>query len=382
MNHAGANPTPPIADDPASLRDACRVLREAGRFGFDTEFIRERSYVPQVCLIQAATSDFVVLIDPFTVDPAPFWELVLDQELEKIVHAGEQDLEMCYRHSGRVAANIFDVQVAAGLVGVGYPLSYGNLLRELLGVEAEQGGAFSEWAQRPLSPDQLLYAAEDVAHLAALEADLRHRLDELGRTRWMREEMALLEAEDRYDQQPIHVVRRIRSWDRLSSRQLAILSELVAWREQTAHDQDVPPRTLLRDAVLLAVVRGMPATTSELAAVKGFPRPLARQSGGTLLEALARGRNAPRDQLPEAAARETDRRLVTWAMDAGRDISAASDLDHGLFGSRRNYIDLIEAIRAKRKDLSGLRLMTGWRRDFAGERIREMVAQRLAGGQT
>lgn len=378
MNPRRINP-PPIAADPASLADACRALREAGRFGFDTEFIRERSYAPQVCLIQAATTGRVVLIDPLAVDPAPFWELVLDGAVEKIVHSGEQDLEMCYLHTGQVPANVFDVQVAGGLAGTGYPLSYGNLLREVLAVEVEQISAFSEWSQRPLADEQLRYAVEDVAYLSALEAELRDRLEGLGRVEWMAEEMSLLTCPQRYDQQPIHVARRIRSWDRLSRRQLAILCELIAWRERAARGDDVPPRTLLRDAVLVATVRAIPASVPELAAVKGFPRPLARRRGEAVLEALARGRDAPRAELPEAAARETNRPLVSWAMEAGRQICEAARLDHSLFASRRNYIDLVEALRTGQRDRTPLRLLTGWRAPFAGERIADLITKRLRG---
>jgi len=376
MNRSVTNP-PPIADDPASLADACRALAEAGRFGFDTEFIRERSYVPQVCLIQAAAAGRVVLIDPLAVDPAPFWRLVLDPAVEKIVHSGEQDLEMCYLHTGRAPANIFDVQVAAGLVGLRYPMSYGNLIGEVLGVEVEQGGAFTEWTQRPLDDEQIEYAVEDVAYLAALEAELRDRLEKLRRTEWMAEEMSLLTAEERYDAQPIHVARRLRGWDRLSPRQLAILCELIAWRDRAARSDDVPPRTMLRDAVLIATVRAMPATTGELAAVRGFPRPLARRRGKAVLAALARGKNLPRAELPQAAPRETNRPLVTWAMDRGREICQDAQLDHTLFASRRNYTDLVEALRTGEPDPATGRLLTGWRAQFAGRRIAEMISERL-----
>ncbi len=366
-----------IVTDRAALAEACGALAAPGKFGFDTEFIRERSYVPQVCLIQAATAERAVLIDPLAVDPGEFWELVTDASVEKIVHAGEQDLEMCYRHTGRPPKNVFDVQVAAALAGVGHSLSYGNLVAEALGIETVQGNAYSEWTQRPLDPEQLHYAVEDVAHLAALETHLRARLAELGREDWMREEMLPLECEDLYDAQPIHVARRNRNWTRLGRRRLGILCELIAWREEAARADDVPPRTMLRDSVLQAVGRDMPTTIGELAAVKGFPRPLARRRGQGVLDTLRRGANLPEDQIPEASARETDRALVTWAMDAGRGLCEDAGIDHAVFASRRNYIDLVEAIRARQKDLSGLRMMTGWRRDFAGEQLRKLIARRL-----
>jgi len=363
--------------DGASLTEACRALAAPGKFGFDTEFIRERSYEPQLCLIQAATAERVVLIDPLAVDPGPFWELVLDGSVEKIVHAGEQDLELCYRHTRRPPRNVFDVQTAGDLAGVGRSLSYGNLVALVLGVETDQGGAFSEWSRRPLTDDQLRYAVEDVAHLADLETALRRRLAASGREAWMREEMLPLERRERYDPRQIDIARRMRSWVRLGRRPLGILCELIAWREAAARSEDVPPRTMLADGVLMAVVRALPGNVAELAAVRGFPRPLARRRGEAVLKALRRGRELPESALPAAAARETDRRLVTWAMDAGREICRAAGIEHEAFASRRNYIDLVDALRARRKDLTDLRLLTGWRRDFAGEKLRELIADRL-----
>jgi len=169
----------------------------------------------------------------------------------------------------------------------------------------------------------------------------------------------------------------MRGWDRLSRRRLGALCELIAWREEAARAQDVPPRTLLKDGVMFAVTRIMPESIGQLAAVKGFPRPLAKRRGTSLLEALQRAAKMPDAELPQAAARETDRRLVTWAMNVGREICESAGIDHAVFGTRRNYIDLVETLRTGRGDPNACRLLTGWRRDFAGKELRDAIARKF-----
>ena len=292
----------PWSRDPAELmvttnrqmRDVCSHLRSAGTFGFDTEFIRENSYRPQLCLVQVGTRDFCAMIDPFQVDMGPFWRLVLDPSLEKIVHAGEQDLEICFLQTSHPPRNIFDVQVAAALVGLHYPLSYGNLVLEMFDIEMKQGKSFTDWSRRPLSKGQLHYAAEDVQHLVALRDELHSRLTTLGRVTWMQEEMAPTEEATTYTYDSLKMVQRLRGWRQMGRRRLAILRELVTWRDSAARDADLPPRTLLRDGAVKNVARIMPKTIHELRDVKDFPRPLARRCGAEADRLLVLG-CGPRD---------------------------------------------------------------------------------------
>lgn len=364
-------------DSTRALRDFCKTLRAAGEFGFDTEFIRERSYIPQLCFVQAATPDTIALIDPFCVEMDAFWQLVAAPDVVKIVHAGEQDLEMGYIQTQKAPANVVDVQIAAGLAGLDYPMSYGNLVQEVVGAEVEQGKAFSEWSQRPLSDAQLRYAAADVAYLCPAWDDLNERLGRLGRQEWLREEMAPFERKEAYVCEPELLYQRVRGWEQLSPRTLGVLRELAAWREQAAGKADLPPRTFLTDPALRAVARDVPETVPELARVKGFPRPLARSAGRTILKLIDKGRNVPRGDLPRpGVSRRSDsarRKGVDEVMAAGQAYCAENQLNHGLFASRAGYAALVRYIGRDRGNGSPPRLLTGWRKEFAGDRLAKLL---------
>ena len=361
------------------LGEVCRQLRAAGTFGFDTEFIRENSYRPQLCLIQVATRDFAAMIDPFEVDTTPFWRLVTDAKITKVVHAGEQDLEICHIYAHRPPAGIFDVQVAAGLVGLDYPLSYGNLVLAVIGVETIQGKAFTDWARRPLTQGQLHYAIEDVHHLVSLRDDLHGRLARLSRLDWMREEMAPGEAPDTYAYDSLRALRRIRGWRRLGRQRLAVLRELATWRESAAKKADMPPRTLLRDGAMKNVARQMPKTIRQLQQVKGFPRPLARRAGAEVLRTLELATRLDEKDWPVAAPRETDpedKALVLRTIEVVQEFCLANELNPALIASRADYTDLLHALRHKNRPPRRLRLAGGWRKELLGELITDTLTGR------
>ena len=373
------NPAELMVTTNRRLGEVCRRLRTAGTFGFDTEFIRENSYLPQLCLVQVATKDFVAIIDPFTVDTTPFWRLVLDAGIKKVVHAGEQDLEICHAHTRRAPAAIFDVQVAAGLVGMDYPLSYGNLVLEVAGVEMIQGKSFTDWARRPLSPGQLHYAVEDVQHLVSLRDDLHGRLRKLGRLAWMREEMAPAQTPANYAYDSLRALQRIRGWRRLGSQRLAVLRELATWREAAARQGDLPPRTLLRDGAMKNVAKQMPKTIRQLQQVKGFPRPLARRAGAEVLRTLELAGRLDEKDWPIAAPRETDpddKALISRTIDVVREFCLDNNLNPALVASRAEYVDYLHVLRHRRRPAKPLRLAAGWRKKFLGTLVTDMLTGR------
>src|SRR4051812_39167381 len=183
---------PLIATD-AELEKLIEHLRASGSFAYDSEFIGELTYIPKLCLIQVATAERVALIDPLAkIDLNPFWMAICDPSIEKIVHAGEQDVEPVIRLTGKKPANLFDTQIAAGFAGMAYPVSLSKLVNELVGARLGKGLTFSHWDQRPLSAVQMRYAADDVRYLPALRAELGRRIDALGHSEFAREECAEL----------------------------------------------------------------------------------------------------------------------------------------------------------------------------------------------
>ena len=382
------NPAALMVTDPRRLEETCAALRQGGEFAFDTEFIRERSYRPQVCLVQAAAADFIALIDPLQMDIRPFWDLVLDPAVRTIVHAGEQDLELCHLWTGATPANLFDVQVAAGLVGLSYPLSYDRLVRELVGETVGKSESFSEWARRPLNRSQLRYAAEDVLYLLPLKQRLEASLASLGREAWMREEMTRFEEAAFYSREAGEAWTRVRGSEGLSRRGRAVLRELAIWRERAAETEDVPPRTCLRDEVMVGLARRTPRGAGELRDIRGLPAPLASRHGPDLLAAIARGLAVQEDDRPEADPKRdehpAERMLADLASAAGQGLCLSGSVAHSLFATRGDYQDLARAA-CDRKSFEGasLRLMSGWRREFAGEALAKVLkgtaAMRVSG---
>ena len=211
-------------------------LRAAGSFAYDSEFIGELTYFPKLCLIQTASAQRVALIDPLAdLELRPFWELIADGSVEKVVHAGQQDIEPVFRHIGRMACNVFDTQIAAGLAGLPYPLSLSKLVLELAGARLGKGLTFSHWDQRPLSAMQLRYAADDVRYLPLVRAELGKRLDALGHAGWAAEECAALCDPVLYRFDPDTYYQRVRGATSLQPKNLAVLRELTIWRDAAAH---------------------------------------------------------------------------------------------------------------------------------------------------
>ena len=180
---------PEFVDRPEPFAELLDHLRTSKRFAYDSEFIGELTYVPKLCLIQVATSQRVALIDPLAgLDLSPFWKLICDAGIEKIVHAGQQDIEPVFRNAGCAAANVFDTQVCAGFIGLAYPVALSKLVHEIAGVRIGKGLTFTHWDQRPLSAMQLRYAADDVRYLLVVRDEIGKRLDALGHSAWARQE--------------------------------------------------------------------------------------------------------------------------------------------------------------------------------------------------
>jgi ribonuclease D len=370
-----------MIDTPAGLASLLERLRAAGRFAYDSEFIGELTYIPKLCLIQVATAKQVSLIDPLAkIDLLPFWELLCDPSVEKIVHAGPQDLEPVFRHTGRAPANVFDTQIAGGFIGMSYPVSLSKLVREITAVPLGKGLTFTHWDQRPLSASQLRYAADDVRYLVAVREEIGRRLDALGHTEWAMAECQALCDPQQYRFDPEHQYHRVRGASSLQAGGLAVLRELVIWRDGCARMHDLPPRSFLRDEILIDLSRNPVKSLEKLARVKGLPRPVEAAHGSEIVSATARGLAVKSTDLPTTWQREetpTEKfradamRCAIEAMCYGRGI------DPSLVASRSEIGELYRHL-TDNATARELRLLSGWRFKAFGEPLKAMIDQGLA----
>jgi ribonuclease D len=364
-----------LIDTAEGLEKLVHALRAAGSFAYDSEFIGEQSYLPKLCLIQVAIPSGVSLIDPLTgLDLTPFWELVCDASVEKIVHAGEQDVEPVFRLTGKPPANLFDVQIATGFIGLPYPLSLSKLVNELVGVRIGKGLTFTNWEARPLSSQQLRYAADDVRYLPAARAELGRRLTANGHLNWAIEESLELcsAGAQRFD--PNAQYLKIRGASGLDPRNLAVLRELTIWRDSAARAADVPPRTLLRDECLLALARSPVTSVEKLGRIRGLPRPVEAAHGEKIVAATQTALALPAKDLPvsqHVEPRPRDKFLCDALWSAAQSHCFDRGIDPGLVTSRQEVVDLWHD--PKREDS---RLLRGWRREALGGKLLELLKHR------
>ena len=352
-------------------------LRASGSFAYDSEFIGELTYYPKLCVIQVASARRVSLIDPLAdLDLRPFWELLTDPAVEKIVHAGEQDIEPVVRHLGRAPGNVFDTQIAAGMAELPYPVSLSKLVLDLTGARLGKGLTFSHWDQRPLSSMQLRYAADDVRFLPLVRHKLGERLNALGHAEWAKEECAAQCDPALYRFDPETGFLRVRGAGSLDPRNLAVLRALYAWRDAAAREADVPPRTFLRDEILLDMARTPIKSREKFDRVKGLPRPVESAHGQTIIDATLRAMSLPPGELPPAARdaevspTEKFRSDALWV--AAQCVCAGRGIDPALVASRQDLNEFWQALRDG-ASLDGHKLMTGWRRAALGQPLTDLV---------
>jgi ribonuclease D len=366
-----------------AARELARAVRAAGRMGLDTEFLRERTYRARLCLVQVATPDRVALVDPLEgVDLAPVCELVADDAITVVVHAGRQDLDILFDVCGALPRNVFDVQLAAGFVGHGASLPYGRVVEAITGELLVKGESYTDWCRRPLTPEQVDYAADDVRYLLPVADGLRERLEALGRTSWVAEEMAPLEDPATYGMRAEEAWRRIPGRGSLSARQMGVLKEVAEWREHAAARRDIPRSWLMKDPSLIEIARRQPTSVTALKAIRGVNAKEAERSGGALLAAVRAGQSAPlgdgrSPSWPRPAL--TRARLTAGLADAlVRSRCERARLATELVATRAEIEALLSEVYADRLDESHHRILRGWRRTVAGDGVLALALGQIA----
>jgi ribonuclease D len=368
-----------------ALEEFCARLKDSPRLALDTEFVGEDSFVPKLELIQVATDEAAAVIDFPAVQAAgsldTFWEIVCDPAVQKIVHAGRQDLDLFAVHAGRIPKPFFDTQIAAAMVGYGPQVAYAHLVQRVHGAKLDKAHTFTNWSARPLSQAQLTYALDDVTFLLAIHDHLHARLSKFGRLHWVDEEFSRLElvvGETRRD--PHARYQRIRGWDTLKPKSAAVLRDLAAWREEEARRRNVPRGRVMRDEVLLQLARHPPRSLQELRNVRGLHGTEADRNGEALLAVIDTALALPPSAWPEIPRERKPEPESAGLLELLQAVLKARAMEEEIaptmLGTTADLQALVDA-RTNRSALD-LPLLKGWRRVLAGELLLDVLDGNLA----
>ena len=360
-----------LIDTETDLRVLLDAIAGSPWVAVDTEFMREKTYFPHLCLIQLATPDHIACIDPLAFgDLGPLKALLHDPAVLKVFHAASQDLEVLYLVTGKVPGPIFDTQVAASLLGHGEQVGYANLVQAVLQHELDKTQSRTDWAQRPLKAEQLCYARDDVRYLVQLFLSLQGELDALGRLTWLQPEMEALARPELYQADLEGAWRRVSGHKRLKPRELAVLRELASWRESQARDLDRPRRWIISDDALLLIARTRPADVQTLRELRGLPKGLGETQALQILQAVQKGSEAPRETWPVLSRRrplaESEEAIVDVAMALLRELARQQQISPEAVASRKDVVALMRG----EEDAA---LARGWREQIAGTELRRWL---------
>jgi ribonuclease D len=359
----------------------CERLHSAKQIAFDTEFVAEQTYRPVLCLVQVNADGELAMIDAMVVrDMTPFWEAVVADGHEIVVHAGRGELEFCFHSVGRLPSQVFDVQLAAGLIGIEYPAGFGSLLSKILGQTHNKEETRTDWRRRPLSSRQIEYALDDIRLLLAMRESLHTRLGELGRLAWLDEEMTHWkeEIEKALSQERW---RRISGNSGLSRRSLAIIRELWRWREAEAERRDCPVRRVLRDDLIVELARRQTADVKRILAVRGLERGDLKNQLPKMAEAIQRGLELAEQECPTSARHDHQPQLSVlgqFLFAALGSICRQKELAPSLVGTPNDIRSLITYRTGQTPDRRPPRLAEGWRAEVVGQVIDDLMAGKLA----
>ncbi len=353
-------------DTPQGLERLCHRLKRCSFIALDTEFVREKTYFPRLCLIQVATQSVLALIDPLALtDLSPLIAVMDKTSVTKVFHAGRQDLEIFYELTGRLPQPLFDTQLAATLLGHGDQIGYAALVEARCGVVLEKAHTRTDWTARPLSPGQLAYAADDVRYLVPLYQHLRRQLEQDGRLAWLATDLAALGNPETYAADPQQAWTRVRGSQGVSGKALERLRQLAAWREQKARLEDRPRRWVINDEALVDLARLAPVELASLAQLRGMDATTAHRYGPALLEVIHTRQGEatpPSSGKPREALSGEQEALVDYLLAVVRLQALTQRVTLASLASRRD----LEAVVLGERDLP---LLRGWRRALAGEQV-------------
>jgi len=349
------------------LTDLCNRLANYPYVTIDTEFLRENTFWPILCLVQIASDDESAIIDPLEdgIDLAPLFALLQNPDVLKVFHAGRQDLEIFHHLSGEVPTPIFDSQVAAMVCGFGESVGYDTLVTKITGKNIDKSSRFTDWSRRPLTDRQLEYAEGDVTYLRVVYKHLVAELKKSDREHWLTDEMAILESPDTYFIPPENAYKRIKARSN-KPRFMAILRSIAAWRETRAHEQDIPRNRVLRDEALLEIASNPPRNAEKLSHVRGIGVKFAEgKMGAGLLAAIVEGKSIPDADCPQIPQKVSMPKGLGPLMDLLRVLLKSRCEENGVAQKLICNTSDLEKIAADSK--ADVLALSGWRFDVFGK---------------
>ena len=348
------------------LQAACAELEKSQFVTVDTEFMREQTFWPKLCLVQLAAPDVEFIVDPMspTIDLAAFWSLMTNESVVKVFHAARQDIEIVFRETGSVPHPVFDTQVAAMVCGFGEQISYMNLVKKITGASLDKSSRFTDWTRRPLSEKQLDYAIGDVTHLREIYTKLKAELESSKRASWLAEEMAILTNHATYEQKPIDAWQRLKLKVK-NRKSLAILMSIAQWREEAAQSQNVPRNRILRDDALYDIANQGPKNAQDLSKLRsindGFVRS-ARAKG--LIEAISAGAKRDLETVPKLPHNEPLSAKALATLELLKVLLKASAAQHGV--ATKLIADASDLEKLARDGTPDIPALKGWRKELFG----------------
>jgi ribonuclease D len=365
-----------IVADQEALDELCDRLDEAAAVAFDTEFVPEYTFAPELCLVQVATADDLVAVDPYSAgDLTRFWTILTDPEKEVVVHAGKEEMNFCQEYAGRLPTKFIDVQLAAGLVGLGYPLSLDNLLQKTVkGAKLKKTETRTDWRKRPLSATQIEYALDDVRYLLDVGKKIHEKLEKLGRTHWLEEETTRFlattarRADDRWT--------RVSGAGGLRGLELAVFRELVNWRDDRAKRVNKPSRWVLRDDLLAELAKRQPKTTKELQAMRGTGGVATSEVGAEIVAAVQRALDLPSENWPARPKRRdpSEEQMVVKILSAALiHVAQEADVAPSLIGGNDDLKDFVVHVLDPDEKSPPPKLAQGWRKEVCADYLRDLI---------
>jgi ribonuclease D len=360
------------------LAALCARLATHPQVMVDTEFLRETTFWPKLCVVQLASDEEAAAVDALAdgLDLTPFLDLMANPAVTKVFHAARQDIEIIWKLSGRTPTPLFDTQVAAMVCGYGDQVSYEQLAASLAGARIDKSSRFTDWSRRPLSEAQITYALADVTHLRVVHKKLAERLRKTGRESWLDEEIAFLTASETYEQKPENAWLRLKARAR-KPRDLAVLMELAAWRETEAQSRDVPRSRVLKDDTLVDVALAAPTTIEALGRLRTIPQGYERsRTGADLVACVERGLARDPSELPHVGRDRPQSAAAQATVQLLKVLLQAISEKHHVAAKMIATVDELEAVAAE--DSADVSALKGWRRKLFGDAALELKAGRLA----